>query len=182
LIFGEENFSGKLPFSYIASYDQSPAYKGYMDPSLEAPYQEGIYVGYRYLDKNNIKPLFPFGHGLSYTSYSYSDMTVNKTGDYSYTVSLKVKNTGDRAGSEVVQLYIAPQEPAADRPVKELKAFTKVSLAPGEEKTVDFKLNKRSFSRYDPEIKDWVADPGKYTVLAGHSSAEMGMPGVEIQL
>lgn len=181
LIFGEENFEGKLPFSYIASYEQTPAYEGYADPSLIAPYKEGIYAGYRWLDKNNLKPNFPFGFGLSYTTFEYSSLSIKKTGDYKYEVTLNVKNTGERKGAEVVQLYVAPQNPAADRPVKELKGFSKVELQPGEQKPVTIKLNKRSFSRYDVAKKDWVADPGKYGILLGTSSFDIKLTG-EINL
>lgn len=177
LLFGQENFSGKLPFSYIASYDQTPAYKGYMDSSLIAPYSEGIFVGYRWLEKNNFTPAFPFGHGLSYTTYEYSDLQVKNTGQFTYDVTLKVKNTGKMAGSEVVQLYVAPKNPAAERPVKELKAFAKVDLAAGEEKTITLKLNKRSFSRYDASKKEWVADPGAYGIMAGASSSDIRLTG-----
>jgi beta-glucosidase len=119
LIFGEENFEGKLPFSYIASYDQTPAYEGYADSSLVAPYKEGIYVGYRWLEKNKIQPNFPFGFGLSYTSFDYSNLKINKKGDFQYYVTLDIKNSGKMRGTEVVELYIAPQSPATDRPVKE---------------------------------------------------------------
>lgn len=172
LLFGKENFSGKLPFSYLASYDQSPAYKGYMDSSLRAPYSEGIYVGYRYLEKNKLKPQFPFGYGLSYTTFEYKGLVILKTGDYTFDVSLKVQNTGTREGSEIVQLYVAPNAPAVDRPLKELKGFAKVKLQPGEEKTVTFKLNKRSFSRFDAGKKGWIADPGNYDIIIGASSAD----------
>ncbi|HLO89567.1 MAG TPA: glycoside hydrolase family 3 C-terminal domain-containing protein [Lentimicrobium sp.] len=177
LIFGEENFEGKLPFSYIASYDQTPAYEGYADSSLVAPYKEGIYVGYRWLEKNKIQPNFPFGFGLSYTSFDYSNLKINKKGDFQYDVTLDIKNSGKMRGTEVVELYIAPQSPATDRPVKELKGFTKVELRPGEQRTVTMTLNKRSFCRYDTSKKDWIADPGKYGVLIGASSADVKLTG-----
>lgn len=177
LLFGEENFSGKLPFSYLASYDQTPAYKGYMDPSLIVPYSEGIYVGYRYLDKNNLKPAFSFGHGLSYTTFQYSDLEISKSGELTYNVNLKLKNTGKREGKEVVQVYVAPKRPLADRPVKELKAFAKIELKPGEQQMVTLKLNKRSFSRFDVNKKDWVIDPGRYEVLVGASSSDIKITG-----
>lgn len=177
LIFGEENFSGKLPFSYIGSYDQTPAYEGYADPSLIAPYKEGIYVGYRWLEKNQIQPDFPFGFGLSYTTFEYSGLNVKKTSDFAYEVTLNVKNTGQRKGAEVVQMYIAPESPAVDRPMKELKGFTKVELEPGQQKSVTLKLNKRSFSRYDPATKEWVIDKGKYGILLGTSSKNIMAEG-----
>lgn len=177
LLFGEENFSAKLPFSYIASVDQSPAYKGYMDPSLATPYHEGIYVGYRYLEKNNLNPSFPFGYGLSYTTFEYSDMKINKVGDFQYEVSFAIKNTGQKVGKEVAQIYIASAGSKVERPVKELKGFSKVSLKPGEQQTVTIKLNKRSFSYYDPSKKEWVAEPGVYKVLVGASSIDIKLYG-----
>jgi len=178
LLFGKENFSGKLPFSYIASYDQSPAYYGYMDSSLIAPYLEGIYVGYRYLEKNKLTPAFPFGFGLSYTSFEYSDISISKLSEFAYEVKLAIRNIGQKAGSEVVQLYVAPEKPLTDRPVKELKGFAKVQLQPGESKDITLKLNKRSFSRYDSGIKDWVVDPGNYQILVGSSSADIRLNGM----
>lgn len=177
LLFGEENFSAKLPFSYIASVDQSPAYKGYMDPSLAAPYHEGIYVGYRYLEKNNLNPSFPFGYGLSYTTFEYSDLKINKVGDFQYEVSFAIKNTGQREGKEVAQLYIAPTSSTIDRPLKELKGFTKVNLKPGEQKSVTIKLNKRAFSYYDTAKKDWVAELGTYKAMIGKSSTDIKLNG-----
>ncbi len=164
LLFGEANFSGKLPFSYYSSYDQSPAFDGYMNPSLVAEYKEGIYVGYRWLDKHKLKPAFPFGHGLSYTTFEYSDQSINVTADYNIELTINVKNTGKREGSEVVMVYMRPQLPKVDRSVKELKGFAKVTLKPGEEKSVTLKFDKRSFSRYDSARKEWVIDPGEYSL------------------
>ena len=177
LMFGESNFSGRLPFSYLASYNQSPSYNGYMNTSLLTPYSEGIFVGYRYLDKNNLRPAFPFGFGLSYTSFDYSDLSVKKIGDYGAELTLKVTNTGKMEGSEVVQVYMIPEQPITDRAIKELKGFTKLTLKPGEERSVTLKFNKRSFSRYDTEKQDWVVDPGLYTLKAGRSSTDLINPG-----
>ncbi|HLN53536.1 MAG TPA: glycoside hydrolase family 3 C-terminal domain-containing protein [Lentimicrobium sp.] len=182
LLFGEANFSGKLPFSYIASNDQTPAFEGYMDSSLVAPYKEGIFVGYRWLDKNKLTPTFPFGFGLSYTTFEYGNMNLKKTGDYSAELTVSLKNTGKMEGSEVVQVYMIPESPKVDRAVKELKGFAKVTLKPGEEKTVTLKFNKRSFSRWDPAKKEWVVDPGQYTLTAGKSAAELISPGFTFDL
>jgi beta-glucosidase len=173
ILFGKHNPSGKLPFSFISGYNQSPAYKGYMDKSLEAPYSEGIFVGYRYLEKNKLMPTFPFGYGLSYTTFEYSDLKVEKLSRDSMIVTLKVKNSGKVVGSEIVQLYIADDHSTVQRPVKELKGFSKVYLEPGQEKEVTLHLNYRSFAYYDVPGKQWKAEPGNFELLVGGSSANI---------
>lgn len=173
ILFGEHNPSAKLPFSFISGYDQTPAYKGYMDKSLEAPYSEGIFTGYRYLGRNKLTPTFPFGFGLSYTSFAYSDMKVKQTGTESFEVSLWVKNTGKVSGSEIVQLYVADDHSRLPRPPMELKGFVKVKLEPGDQKTVTMTLNSRSFAYYDPAAKQWTVDKGNFELLAGSSSADI---------
>jgi len=138
-------------------------------------YGEGIFVGYRYYDAKGIGPLFPFGHGLSYTSFEYGDLRVSETvkpGE-PVSVSVTVKNTGDRAGKEVVQLYVRDMASSLPRPVKELKRFAKISLQPGESQTVRFELDSRALSFYDPERKAWVAEPGDFEVLIGSSSRDI---------
>ncbi|NJM14078.1 MAG: hypothetical protein HC896_00615 [Bacteroidales bacterium] len=131
ILFGKTNPSGKLVFSYIASKDKTPVFGHYGHEDLKAPYSEGIFVGYRYLDKNNIEPIYPFGFGLSYTSFKYSNVSVQDNGNLNVTVGLDVENTGTVDGDEVVQLYVQPLDPAVERPVKELKAFARVSLKAG---------------------------------------------------
>ena len=173
ILFGKYNPSAKLPFSFISGYDQTPAYKHYMDKDLDAPYSEGIFVGYRYLEKNKLIPTFPFGFGLSYTTFAYSGLKAEKAGNNTYKVSLTVKNTGKLKGSEVVQLYIGDQHSQVHRPLKELKGFARVSLEPGQEKKVDFILNSRSFSYYDTAGKKWKYEPGSFEILAGSSSADI---------
>jgi beta-glucosidase len=175
ILFGKHNPSAKLPFSFISGEDQSPAYKYYMDKSLDAPYQEGVFTGYRYLEKNKILPVFPFGFGLSYTTFAYSDLQVKKTENQSCTVSLKVKNTGKVAGSEIVQLYVADHHSPLPRPIKELKGFAKVWLDPGQEKTVTLNLNSRSFAWFDVADHQWKVTPGTFEILAGSSSADIRM-------
>ena len=172
IITGKVNPSGRLPFSFIASPDQSPAYKGYKDPSLDAPYHEGVFMGYRYYDKNNIRPAFPFGFGLSYTTFSYDEVKVNQLGNNAYEVLVKVTNTGSRPGTEVVQLYVAPPQ-AADMPVKELKGFATLTLKPGESGTARMLLNERSFAHWDTSANSWKIRPGTYTLLVGASSADI---------
>lgn len=173
ILFGKCNPSGKLPFSFISGYDQTPAYKHYMDKSLEAPYDEGVFTGYRYLEKNNLIPTFPFGHGLSYTSFGYSDLQVEQRARQSFLITFKVKNTGKIAGSETVQLYISDTHSPAPRPVKELKGFVKVQLDPGQEKKVTMSVNSRSFAYYDVKDKQWRVDPGTFNLLVGSSSADI---------
>ncbi|HEX7411104.1 MAG TPA: glycoside hydrolase family 3 C-terminal domain-containing protein [Bacteroidales bacterium] len=173
ILFGKHNPSGKLPFSFISGYDQTPAYKGYMDKSLKVPYAEGIFVGYRYLEKNNLNPTFPFGYGLSYTTFSYSGLSVVKSDKGTYLVTLKIKNTGKAAGSEIVQLYIADDHSKISRPVKELKGFAKVTLEPAQEKEITMHLNSRSFAYYDVANKDWKVEPGNFVIMAGSSSTDI---------
>ncbi|MBN8705891.1 MAG: fibronectin type III-like domain-contianing protein [Bacteroidetes bacterium] len=133
-------------------------------------YEEGIYVGYRWFDTKAKTPLFPFGFGLSYTTFSFSESRVESLGNNKYRVTLEVTNTGKRKGSEVVQLYVKPVNPPVDRPEKELKGFSKITLMPGETKTVSIELNSRSFSWYDEKTASWVLSPGNYEVLTGSSS------------
>ena len=173
ILFGEVNPSAKLPFSYIQKKSDTYAFDGYQDKSLKMPYKEGVFVGYRWYDKHDIKPLFEFGYGLSYTTFEYSDLKVECGGELEYTVTATIKNTGKRAGEEVVQLYVDPPKSKVDRPVKELKGFAKVALEPGESKTVQMKLDPRSFQYYDVEAKDWAADSGVYQVLLGASSRDI---------
>ncbi len=173
ILFGHSSPSAKLPFSFISGYGQTPAYKGYMNASLEAPYGEGIFVGYRYLEKNNLVPTFPFGFGLSYTTFSYSDIRVLTGENNTFSVSVKVKNTGSVAGSEIVQLYVSEANSRVSRPAKELKGFVKITLEPGQEKQVTLPLNFRSFAWFDSAGRKWTADPGTYDILVGSSSADI---------
>jgi beta-glucosidase len=133
-------------------------------------------VGYRYYDAKKITPLFPFGHGLSYTTFAYSNLRVSpakaKTGE-KIVVSIDVKNTGKVPGKEVVQVYVADIASRVQRPPKELKAFRKVGLDPGEKKTVEFTLEMRDLSFYDPGVKDWAAEPGAFEILVGSSSRDI---------
>ncbi|MBK7212115.1 MAG: glycoside hydrolase family 3 C-terminal domain-containing protein [Bacteroidales bacterium] len=173
ILFGKHNPSGKLPFSFIAGPEQTPSFQGYMNPTLEAPYSEGIFVGYRFLEKNKMVPVFPFGHGLSYSSFGYSGIRTEKMEDGTLKVYLKVKNTGKVAGAEVVQLYVSDKHSKVARPEKELKGFAKVYLEPGEEKEVSFILNSRSFAYYDVPSKAWKVEPGIFKLLAGSSASDI---------
>ena len=143
-------------------------------------YRESIYVGYRYFDTANKQVQFPFGHGLSYTTFEYSDLTLSSDAineNDGLTVTLKVKNTGDRAGAEVVQLYVQDVESTIFRPVKELKGFKKVFLEAGEETTVTFTLDSRSFAYYNVLINDWHVESGDFNILVGASSRDISLTG-----
>ena len=146
----------------------------------EVEYKEGIFVGYRHFDKKNIEPAFAFGHGLSYTTFEYSNLTLTPDSPrYGQTVTLRVtvKNTGTRAGAEVVQVYIHDVKSSVERPVKELKAFQRVELKPGESQVVMMTLDRHSMWFYDPLVKDWAAEPGEFDVLVGSSSRDIRIKG-----
>ncbi len=173
VLFGDVNPSGKLPFSFIKSPDQSPACKNYKNPNLENNYDEGIFVGYRYIEKNNLQPEFPFGFGLSYTNFEYSNMKVVDLGNKTFNVNVDIKNTGKVKGDEVVQLYVGDPVCSVSRPVKELKGFSRVSLEPGETKTVIMKLKERDFAYWDIISNKWKVEPGNFDLLIGSSSADI---------
>jgi beta-glucosidase len=176
VLLGEVNPSGKLPVTFPVCLEDSPAFINASYPGCrEVNYGEGIFVGYRYYDKRDMYPLFPFGHGLSYTTFAYSDLKVAKKvkAGERIKVTVKVKNTGKMSGKEVVQLYVADPESALPRPPKELKGFVKVALKPGQSKTVSFTLDERSLAYYDPVKKGWVAEPGEFEVMVGSSSRDI---------
>jgi beta-glucosidase len=173
ILFGDANPSGKMPFSLIKDESQTTTFQNYKPINHKIAYTEGLYVGYRNLDKNNLTPSFPFGYGLSYTSFEMSNMKITAGNGYHYQVSVDVKNTGNREGAEVVQLYINDVECSVDRPVKELKAFSKVFLKAGESKTVTMNLNERAFSFYDIKSKSWKVESGEFRVMVGNSSNDI---------
>jgi beta-glucosidase len=176
VLTGKVNPSGKLSETFPARLEDTPPYPDFPARNKEANYGEGIFIGYRHFDARKIAPLFPFGFGLSYTTFAYSDLRLNastiKDTD-GLTVELKVKNTGQVAGKEVVQLYVHEQSPKLVRPEKELKAFAKVTLQPGEEKIVSFQLLRRDFAFYDASSHDWSVSPGKFDILVGSSSRDV---------
>lgn len=178
ILMGDVNPSGKLPFSFPAQLSDVGAHKldAYPGVDKEATYKEGIFVGYRWLDKEKIKPLFPFGYGLSYTNFEYGNVVANKkdmTEDDTITFTTKVKNTGKRDGSEIVQLYISDLQSSVPRPVKELKGFEKVALKPGEEKEVSFTIDKTALSYFDADKHQWVAEKGEFEALIGASADDI---------
>ena len=179
ILFGDVNPSGKLPLTFPKHYADTPTYLNFPGEGSEVTYGEGIYVGYRYYDKKHIEPLFPFGFGLSYTSFALSGLQVpqeaNLEDGKTINVSVNVKNTGHAAGSEVVQIYINDVQATLDKPVKELKALKKVFLQPGEQKTVTFELSKQDFASYDVKQQQWTTEPGEYQILAGTSSRDIAL-------
>ncbi len=180
VLFGDANPSGKLPVSFVKEWKDSPAYGHYPGENLQVEYAEGIYVGYRYFDKKKIEPLFPFGFGLSYTKFDYSDLKVSPgetPSDKPVEVSLEVRNSGSRSGAEVVELYVHDGHSSVDRPVQELKGFQRVNLRPGETKTVHFTLDRSAMAYYSPVKKAWVAEPGQFDVLVGSSSRDIRVKG-----
>lgn len=173
ILFGEANPSGRLPFTFPRRLEDNPTYL-YYGGGRDAFYGEGVFVGYRYYDRRRVEPLFAFGHGLSYTRFEYSNLRVPQSADGPFEVSVDVRNAGQRAGAEVVQLYVGDQATSeALRPDKELRGFAKVTLAPGETRTVRFTLNPRDLAYYDVHVKDWVSTPGQYNVQVGASAADI---------
>ncbi len=179
ILLGKVNPSGKLSVTFPKRYEDNPSYGNYPG-TRQVYYGEGVFVGYRYYDAKNVEPLFPFGHGLSYTTFSYSALRVPKRARVGQpvTVSVTVTNSGDRAGKEVVQLYVGDRESSLPRPPKELKGFQKVSLKPGESVIVTFELDERAFSFYDPYRGGWVAEPGEFDILVGSSSRDIRLKAV----
>jgi beta-glucosidase len=176
VLFGQVDASGRLPQTFPRRLQDNPAYLNYPGENGRVVYGEGIFVGYRYYDKKEIAPLFPFGFGLSYTSFAYANLRLRAdqlTPDETLEVAVDVTNTGARAGQEVVQLYVRDPQSALIRPEKELKGFAKVALAPGETQTVRFPLDRRALAYYDDAPRRWVAEGGAFEVLVGHSAQDI---------
>ena len=180
ILFGELNPSGKLPVTFPNKLADHPSqqlgeYPGNLD-KLTVHYYDDIYVGYRYYDTYNVQPQFAFGHGLSYTTFEYGNLKLIPTTD-KVIVSLTIKNTGNKAGAEVAQLYIKPGTSLLPRPEKELKEFSKIFLQPGESKTVSFTLNKDAFMYYNDVLHAWVMDKINYDILVGSTSRDIRISG-----
>lgn len=176
IIYGQANPSGKIAETMPEKLEHNPSYMNFRESKTDIRYTEGIFVGYRYYEKADRNVLFPFGHGLSYTSFTYSDLVLSseEIGEYDVLkVSLEVANTGAVKGNEIIQLYVADCQSSIPRPVKELKGFKKVALAPGESTVVEFTLDRRSFAFYDGTINDWVVEGGAFEILLGASSADI---------
>lgn len=184
VLFGDVNPSGKLPTTFPVRLEDNPAYINYPGENGHVRYGEGIFVGYRYYDKKELEPLFPFGHGLSYTTFGYSNLKLSAdklTEAETLTISVDVTNTGAAAGKEVVQVYVRDAHSKVARPEKELKAFTKISLNPGETQTVTFMLDREAFWYFDTAQNGWLVEPGLFEILVGSSSRDIRLKaGVEI--
>ena len=174
ILLGTVNPSGRLPATFERRWEDNPAYDHYYpEPGTQRIlYEEGIFVGYRGFEHNGIAPLFAFGHGLSYTTFEYGDLEISpqQTRDGNVEVSFSLTNTGDRAGAEVAQVYVADGHADVPRPPKELKGFARVTLAPGETRRVTVALDRRSFAYYDVDRSDWAVAPGVFDILVGRSS------------
>jgi beta-glucosidase len=176
ILLGETNPSGKLPMTFPQRWEDCSAFNTYMKEDGTTRYEDGIYVGYRHFDKNNLIPLFPFGHGHSYTQFEYSGLKLSSRKmqkDGKSEVSFQLKNVGKVGGAEVAQLYIADVKSSVDRPLKELKRFAKVYLKPGEDKTVKFEIDNSALSFFDVKSNDWIAEPGDFQIFIGGSSEDI---------
>jgi beta-glucosidase len=192
IISGKINPSGKLPITIEKEFKDSPGfgyvpkgedlYTGWSDkeerahPVFDINYTEGIFVGYRWYEKKNIEPLYPFGHGLSYAQFEYTNIRVSKEvfgENDQITVSFKIKNIGKGQGLETAQVYVQDDDCSVPRPVKELKGFRKVDLKQGQSKTVSLTFDKKDFSFWNPQTKDWFAEKGRFTLLIGSSSKDV---------
>jgi len=175
LLFGESNPSGHLPISWEKKITDNPSFNSYYpDPGTnKIIYRDGVFVGYRGYEHARVEPLFPFGFGLSYTTFSFTNLKSIPTGDGRFSVTFDVANTGDRAGATVAQLYVAESSPTVPRPVKELKQFERVTLQPGQTTHVSVELGPRSFSFYDVNAAAWRANAGSYNLMLGESSANI---------
>lgn len=181
LLFGATSPSGKLPISFERRARDGAAFANYLpDQGGHIAYREGVFLGYRHFDKSKTKPLFPFGHGLSYTKFGYANLAIAPkvlAGDDSVTVSFDLSNRGRREGAEIAQVYVGDRHAPVPRPSKELKGFAKVKLAPGETKRVKVVLDRRAFSYFDEQAMAWKAAPGDFDILVGASSQRIELRG-----
>ncbi len=179
ILLGQHDPEGHLPVSFERSWDENPTHDSYYAAPVakgQTPhvfYKEGVFLGYRYYTTSGKKPLFPFGFGLSYTTFSFAHLTVSPeqaSADGPITVAFDVTNTGQRAGATVAQVYVGDPSAKVKRPAKELKGFEKVRLGPGDTHHVSVTLDRRSLAYWSDEKKDWQVDPGKFTIFVGDSS------------
>lgn len=176
VLYGETNPCGHLPETFPRQLSDNPSYLFYGGEGNEADYREGVFVGYRYYDKKQMDVLFPFGFGLSYTTFACSDLRLSAdsiTDNDTLTATVTVTNTGARAGKAVVQLYVGDKESTVKRPVRELKGFEKVPLEPGESRDVTFTLDKRAFAYWNTRLHDWHVESGAFTIAVGQSSRDI---------
>jgi beta-glucosidase len=181
VLFGDVNPSGHLPATFERKAEDNPTYANYYPEgdTRRVTYKEGIFVGYRGYEKNGVKPLFPFGYGLSYTTFKFANLTVapDNSAAGNFTVSFDVTNTGDRSGVTVAQVYVADDHSAVPHPAKQLKGFARVNLKAGETQHISVPLNARSFAYYDVAAKHWTIAPGSFGILVGDSSADILLTG-----
>ena len=180
LLFGEADPSGRLPISIERRWEDNATYSSYYPKagSRKVEYIEGVFVGYRHFDKSTVKPLFPFGYGLSYTSFAYKNLTISApTPDQQVSVAFDITNTGTRAGADVAEVYVGNRHAPVPRPVKELKGFKRVNLNPGETRNVTVTLDRRAFSYYDVKSHAWTVAPGDFDLFVARSAADIELTG-----
>ena len=181
LLFGDFSPSGRLPMTFDRRWEENPTHNTYYPKSEDkkVAYTEGVFVGYRGYDKSGVKPLFPFGYGLSYTTFAYKNLTItpSPSADQPAEVHFEITNTGSRPAAEVAQVYVGDGHSSVPRPKRELKGFAKVSLAPGETRQVTVKLNRRAFAYYDVKSHDWKVEPGDFDVYVARSAAQIELTG-----
>jgi beta-glucosidase len=183
ILTGAVNPSGRLPISWDRQWDENPSKDSYYPDTgtMRVVYRNGLFVGYRGYDRKGTAPLFPFGHGLSYTTFRYSDLTITPVGSDparpQFDVAFTLSNTGTVPGATVAQVYVGQAQPKVERPVRELKGIAKVELKPGESRPVTVSLDSRAFSYFDPAADAWRADPGEYTISVGQSSRQLDLTG-----
>ncbi len=176
VLLGRHDPSGRLPITFPAKWSDCSAYSSYKHQDSVSVYSDGIFVGYRWFDKHNIKPLFPFGYGLSYTNFKFSSLKIVPKAD-EYEIMFDVTNTGRVEGVAIPQMYVHDPDPAADAPVKELKRFDRIKLAPGQTTAVRFTVDKSTFAHYNSVQGKWLTHPGEYDVLIGSSSRDIELRG-----
>jgi beta-glucosidase len=172
MLFGRISPSGKLPFTYERRMEDSAAYGNYPGAAGQVSYEEGIFVGYRWADRKQVEPLFPFGHGLSYTHFDYSAPQIQQGPEGKVVLTFRVTNSGSMAGAEVAQVYVEPPPSAVPRPVRELKGFARLALKPGESGEASVTLDQRAFAYFSEQDKGWKTAPGRYTLTVGASSRD----------
>ncbi|HRH43967.1 MAG TPA: glycoside hydrolase family 3 C-terminal domain-containing protein [Pyrinomonadaceae bacterium] len=177
VLLGKVSPSGKLPATFLKRWEDSNAFGRYPGDGKSVDYSEGILVGYRWFDTKNIEPLFPFGHGLSYTNFKYSGLKLIKGKDANLTAQFEIENTGKFDAAEVPQIYVQDVNSSLPRPLKELKGFQKVFLKAGEKKSVSITLNQNAFAFYEPNKKNWIAEKGDFKILVGSSSRDIRLTG-----
>lgn len=176
VLYGKVNPSGRLPETFPLRLQDTPCYLNYGGERDRVEYSEGVFVGYRYYESKEMPVLFPFGYGLSYTTFGYSNLMVDKESikeSETVKITVDVTNTGNCAGKEVVQLYVGKKNGSIVRPVRELRGFDKIALKPGETRTVEFTLGGRAFAYWEMELHDWFVESGNYEIQVGKSASEI---------